>query len=133
MEFVEYFDIKNKVQESLYKICKDLAPIRRFQLAAAIVNSRTGDLISYGFAHKKTHPFQARFQEDPRAIYWHAENHAIFNALKLRADLTKCDLIVMRTNAVEDSSLRLAKPCSGCEECLIFHGINKVFYSNSRG
>ena len=104
---------------------------KRFRHVAAIVYRNK--IVALGHSHKKSHPFQLRYGKNEESIYWHAETHAIFNALKIldNDDLKKCRLYVCRVKNDTDRKLLfgLSKPCDGCQECIDNHQIPTVVYT----
>ena len=115
-----------------FKLAQSVEPVRGARIAAAVV--RRGKVISYGYNHKKTHPFQTRFCKNQHAIFFHAEVHAIKNALKSVdvEDLYKCELYIVR--AKRDKANRkwitgMSKPCSGCQKCIDLFDLKSVYYS----
>ena len=99
--------------------------------AAALV--KNGEIVAFGFNHKKSHPFQKRFSKTDECIYFHAENHCIFNALKKLHvdDLRKTDLYVVRV--LKNGQMSESCPCQGCRKSIRFFNIRKVYYSDCRG
>ena len=121
-----------EIQDEIFKLAQSVEPVRGARIAAAVV--RRGKVISYGYNHKKTHPFQTRFCKNPHAIFFHAEVHAIKNALKSVdvEDLYKCELYIVR--AKRDKANRkwitgMSKPCSGCQKCIDLFDLKNVYYS----
>jgi deoxycytidylate deaminase len=121
-----------EIQDEIFKLAQSVEPVRGARIAAAVV--RRGKVISYGYNHKKTHPFQTRFCKNPHAIFFHAEVHAIKNALKSVdvEDLYKCELYIVR--AKRDKANRkwitgMSKPCSGCQKCIDLFDLKSVYYS----
>ena len=121
-----------KIFDETFKLAQSVEPVRGARIAAAVV--RRGKVISYGYNHKKTHPFQTRFCKNPHAIFFHAEVHAIKNALKSVdvEDLSKCELYIVR--AKRNSTNRkwitgMSKPCSGCQKCIDLFDLKSVYYS----
>ena len=121
-----------EIQDEIFKLAQSVEPVRGARIAAAVV--RRGKVISYGYNHKKTHPFQTRFCKNPHAIFFHAEVHAIKNALKSVdvEDLSKCELYIVR--AKRNSTNRkwitgMSKPCSGCQKCIDLFDLKSVYYS----
>ena len=121
-----------EIQDEIFKLAQSVEPVRGARIAAAVV--RRGKVISYGYNHKKTHPFQTRFCKNPHAIFFHAEVHAIKNALKSVdvEDLSKCELYIVR--AKRDKANRkwitgMSKPCSGCQKCIDLFDLKSVYYS----
>ncbi len=122
--------VNTKVFENL----KDLALSAQHpwaRLSAAVVHR--GKLVSVGVNQQKSHPFQKQFGKNYQAIYWHAENFAIFNFIRNHnvVDLEDCDLYVYRAKFGEDKSLitGLAKPCDGCMRCIQNYNIKNVVYT----
>lgn len=121
-----------EIQDEIFKLAQSVEPVRGARIAAAVV--RRGKVISYGYNHKKTHPFQTRFCKNPHAVFFHAEVHAIKNALKSVdvEDLSKCELYIVR--AKRDKANRkwitgMSKPCSGCQKCIDLFDLKSVYYS----
>jgi deoxycytidylate deaminase len=121
-----------EIQDEIFKLAQSVEPVRGARIAAAVV--RRGKVISYGYNHKKTHPFQTRFCKNPHAVFFHAEVHAIKNALKSVdvEDLYKCELYIVR--AKRDKTNRkwitgMSKPCSGCQKCIDLFDLKSVYYS----
>ena len=115
-----------------FKLAQSVEPVRGARIAAAVV--RRGKVISYGYNHKKSHPFQTRFCKNRHAVFFHAEVHAIKNALKSVdvEDLYKCELYIVR--AKRDKANRkwitgMSKPCSGCQKCIDLFDLKSVYYS----
>jgi len=123
MRHSDVFNILKPIAENLSD--------RRFRHVAAIVYRNK--IIALGHSHKKSHPFQSKYGKNEEAIYWHAETHAIFNALKtVDSDtLKKCRLYVCRVknDKAERLMFGLSKPCDGCQECIDDHQIPTVIYT----
>jgi deoxycytidylate deaminase len=121
-----------EIQDEIFKLAQSVEPVRGARIAAAVV--RRGKVISYGYNHKKSHPFQTRFCKNRHAVFFHAEVHAIKNALKSVdvEDLSKCELYIVR--AKRNSTNRkwitgMSKPCSGCQKCIDLFDLKNVYYS----
>ena len=121
-----------EIQDEIFKLAQSVEPVRGARIAAAVV--RRGKVISYGYNHKKSHPFQTRFCKNRHAVFFHAEVHAIKNALKSVdvEDLYKCELYIVR--AKRDKANRkwitgMSKPCSGCQKCIDLFDLKNVYYS----
>ena len=115
-----------------FKLAQSLEPVRGARISAAVV--RKGKVVSFGYNHKKTHPFQAKFCKNKDAVFFHAEVHAIKNALKIICvdDLSKCDLYIVRAKRDRYNKrwlTGLSKPCSGCQKCIDLFDLNSVYYS----
>lgn len=102
--------------------------------AVLVVRNRP---FSFGFNQPKTHPFQATYAKNKDAIFLHAEISAINGALRqmplevLRSTKTSLYIVrIKRENGPGSPFVRaLAKPCSGCQEAIFKHKINRVIYS----
>ena len=124
--------MNTEIFDETFKIAQSVEPVRGARIVAAVV--RKGNVISYGYCHKKTHPFQAKFRKNKDAVFFHAEVHAIKNALKSIdvEDLSKCELYIVR--AKRDKANRkwitgMSKPCSGCKKCIDLFDLKSVYYS----
>jgi deoxycytidylate deaminase len=122
-----------EIQDEIFKLAQSVEPVRGARIAAAVV--RRGKVISYGYNHKKTHPFQTQIlQKSIMLVFFHAEVHAIKNALKSIdvEDISKCELYIVR--AKRDKANRkwitgMSKPCSGCQKCIDLFDLKSVYYS----
>ena len=124
--------MNTKIFDETFKLAQAVEPVRGARIAAAVV--RKGKIISYGFNHKKSHPFQAKFCKNNHAVFFHAEVHAIKNALTAVDvnDLSKCELYIVR--AKRDKTNKkwisgMSKPCSGCQKCIDLFDLKSVYYS----
>lgn len=103
------------------------------RFAAAIV--RGNKIISVGFNHKKSHPFQAKFAKNEHAVFLHAEIHAIKNSLREIdvEDLSQCELYITRVKKPRAHAKHfhwgLAKPCCGCERAIAEFGLKRTVYT----
>jgi tRNA(Arg) A34 adenosine deaminase TadA len=103
------------------------------RFAAAVVYRNK--IVSVGFNHNKSHPFQAKFAKNEMAIFLHAEVHAIKNALKELTveELAKCDLYITRVKKPKSHSKHfvwgIAKPCCGCHRAISEFGIRRTIYT----
>ena len=124
-----------KIFDETFKLAQAVEPVRGARIAAAVV--RRGKVISYGYNHKKSHPFQNRFCKNRHAVFFHAEVHAIKNALKSVdvEDLSKCELYIVRAKRDRDNKkwiTGLSKPCSGCQKCIDSFGLKDIYYSKEK-
>ena len=124
--------MNTKIFNETFKLAQAVEPVRGARIAAAVVHR--GKIISYGFNHKKSHPFQAKFCKNNHAVFFHAEVHAIKNALIAVDvnDLSKCELYIVR--AKRDKTNKkwisgMSKPCSGCQKCIDLFDLKSVYYS----
>jgi tRNA(Arg) A34 adenosine deaminase TadA len=95
-------------------------------------------LLSFGTNQPKTHPFQAQFSKKPEALFLHAENAAINNALRQMSDKELCKLKttlyvarIKRKHTTPNSPIirALAKPCVGCMTAIFAYNINRIVYT----
>ena len=71
--------MNTEIFNETFKLAQSVEPVRGARIAAAVV--RKGKVVSFGYNHKKSHPFQAKFCKNNHAVFFHAEVHAIKNAL----------------------------------------------------
>ena len=101
--------------------------------AAAIV--RGNKIVSVGFNHMKSHPFQAKYAKNEMAIFLHAEVHAIKNALReIEVDeLNRCDIYITRVKRKKAGDKNfvwgLSKPCPGCARAIAEFGFRRTIYT----
>jgi deoxycytidylate deaminase len=124
--------MKIEIFQEVFKLAQSVAPVRGARIAAAVV--RKEKIVCFGYNHKKSHPFQAKFCKNTHAVFFHAEVHAIKNALSSVDvdDLSKCELYIVR--AKRDKLNRkwitgLSKPCTGCQKCIDLFDLKNVHYS----
>jgi tRNA(Arg) A34 adenosine deaminase TadA len=118
----------------LLQIASDIVnPVRCFRLAAGVVYKN--QIMGLGVNRWKTDPLQAKYSKHEEAIYLHSEVAAIKNSLRNLsvADLSKCNLIVVRAKKNHLSGLYeygSSKPCSGCLRCIREFNLKKITYFN---
>jgi len=122
------------ILSNLATLARDIDPVASSRIFAAIYYKNKP--ISYGWNHMKSHPFQAQYSKNDESIYWHAETHAIYNALRVcdENDLKKMTLYVARTRHPENGNTDHwiwgnSKPCVGCMECIHKYRIKKIIYT----
>ena len=95
------------------------------QAITAVLYDRKGNVLSVGQnSYVKTHPLQAKHAKrvgNPKAIYLHAEIHAITRC----KDLSKAYKIVV-TRWGRNGKPMLAKPCPVCMSAIRAAGIEKI-------
>ena len=123
----------DEIFSETFKLAQSIVPVRSARIAASVVCR--GKVVAYGYNHKKSHPFQAKFCKNKDAVFFHAEVHAIKNSLRIIGvdDLAKCDLYIVRAKR-ENSSQKtwvtgMAKPCSGCQKCIEDFDLKNIYYS----
>lgn len=127
----------SKYTRLLFRIALDIPyPVRHNARHAAAVVFRK-EIVSLGVNELKTHPFQAKYAPNEKAVFVHAENQAIMRAMKELSldDLQKSLLYVVRIK--RDPSHKwvfgMSKPCSGCERCIRSFGLKRVIYTTEDG
>jgi tRNA(Arg) A34 adenosine deaminase TadA len=122
-----------KKNERIFSVLEDVATgierVANARISSAVVYKN--DIVSIGINKLKTHPFQALHSRHEESIYWHAENHAIHNALKLisREQFSKSTLYVCRIDQAQNYCL--AKPCEGCMKAINKFKFKKLVYTTS--
>lgn len=92
-------------------------------------------VISYGVNQMKSHPFQKKYARNEEAIFFHAENSAIYIAdRKLKFDKFENSVLYIsriKYKSTDKSSYvsGLSLPCEGCLRCIKDYGIKTVVYS----
>lgn len=125
----------NKKTKRIFSVLEDVA-IEIERVANARISScivYKSDIVSIGINQLKTHPFQAQYSRNLESIYWHAENRAIHNALKLLSadEFKKSSLYVCRID--QQFNHCLAKPCDGCVKAIHKFGLKNVYYTTKNG
>jgi len=120
----------NEIIALLAKMTRDVIPIKRSRIAAAIAHR--GNIISLGSNQRKSHPFQKKYAKNEHAIYMHAEISSIISALREipPLDLCKTDIYVARTYA--DGSYALARPCPGCMKAIKAFDMKRMIYTTGK-
>lgn len=99
----------------------------RYRLAACLVKNNR--VISVGFNHVKTDPFQQQYATTPFNIYCHAEVNAIKKALR-KGKLKKLNNTTLYVARVRrDGTVGLARPCAGCMRAIAEFSINRVVWT----
>ena len=122
------------ILSDLAVLARDIVPVASSRIFAAVYSKNR--VISYGWNQMKSHPFQAQWSKNDDAIFWHAETHAIYNALRVydEDELRKMTLYVSRARRPEDGNLKNwiwgnSRPCEGCMSCLTKYNIKRVVYT----
>jgi deoxycytidylate deaminase len=128
-------NMKTEIFQEVFKLAQAVEPVHGARIAASVV--RKGKVVSYGFNHKKSHPFQAKFCKNKDAVFFHAEVHAIKNALQIIDidDLSKCELYIVRAKRDKNNKkwiTGLSKPCSGCQKCIDVFELKNIYYSEEK-
>lgn len=99
------------------KLAQKVKPVAGAKVAAIIRTPYGREFV--GVNSRKTHPLQAKFGKNDKAICKHAEVDAIVTALRWidTDDLRGSIIYVARAKA--DGSDGMAKPCEGCQKALI--------------
>jgi len=126
-----------KYLNQAFELAKSVEPVRGARVAAILVHKKY--VVGYGYGHMKSHPFQSKYKKNPEAVFFHAETHAIKNALRSIdvEDLRNCTLYVARARKGDGKSkykrwrTGLAKPCPGCAKCIEDFDVNRVVYTEN--
>lgn len=122
-----------KKQEKILTLLEDVATgierVSNARISSAVVYKN--DIVSIGVNQNKTHPFQALHARHEESIYWHAETHAIHNALKrISSDkLSQSVLYVCRIDQAHNYCL--ARPCEGCIKAISKFKLKGLVYTTS--
>jgi hypothetical protein len=127
--------MNTEIFDETFKLAQAVEPVRGARIAASVVHK--GKVVYYGFNHKKSHPFQAKFCKNKDAVFFHAEVHAIKNALQIIDidDLSKCELYIVRAKRDKNNKkwiTGLSKPCSGCQKCIDVFELKNIYYSEEK-
>lgn len=123
-----------RIIHQLFLMARDQKPVGRARVASALAHK--GKVIAYGFNQYRTAWMQRKFKKHPEANHVHAEVDAIRNALKIYGPgiVAKSTLYVARAKIIDGVAvLGNARPCCGCESCINWHGISRVWYSTDSG
>ena len=127
---MKYIDIDD-VMEKAWRLSLDNDS--KFKIVALIVVRNK--IISLGYNQMKSHTFQKEFGKNNFSIYFHAETHAIYNALKVidRQKLKQSSLYIARSkfsDQYRNTYIKgLAKPCDGCMKCITYYKIPNIYYT----
>lgn len=121
-----------RIINQLFSLARDHEAVANAKIVAALAYK--GTIISYGFNQARTSWMARRFRRNPKSHYLHAEVDAVRNALKIvdAFTISKSTLYVARAKHQSRNGpmiYGMAKPCIGCQECIEFFNIKKVFYS----
>lgn len=123
-----------KYLRTLFTLACSVEPIRSSRVAAFV--TLKNKVIAFGHNQRKTSPFQAKFSSNSRAIYLHAETHAIKNALRLTGEKTleKYTLYVVRAKYSRGRFVKgISKPCEGCQSCIEHFRVGRVVHVSHDG
>lgn len=124
----------SKVVDDLFILARDKEKVGKAKVVAALIYK--GKVISYGFNQYRTSWVQRRFKKNPESHYLHAEADAVKNAMKVvdNDTISKSTLVVVRAKKNAGKNVfGNAKPCVGCQSCIEWIGINKVYYTTDEG
>lgn len=117
--------------DTVFQLARAVDPVFRARTAACIVYKNK--IISYGYCHNKTHPFQTRYAKNPDAVYFHAEVHAIKNALNVISvdELRRATIYIARMKYDDNGKqiYGLSKPCDGCARCIEEFDLERIVYT----
>ena len=111
------------------KVSKDSDPTCEFCIGAVV--TKNNHIISTGHVTRKSHPKNPKLRSGSKRTQLCAETLAIFRAIRIIKDLSKCVIYVARRTKSGD--LAIAKPCIFCQELMREQGIRKAFFTNQEG
>jgi len=131
-----------KINKNIINTLEHVAIATPFQgsakIAAAVVRGKK--IIGLGVNRDKTHPMQAKYNENPDRIFLHAEIDAIKNAIRFinAEDLKKCAMYVVRVKRPDTHDkvnwiYGTAAPCDGCMKCLEAFQVHDVIFTTDGG
>lgn len=123
-----------KIVNQLFLMARDKERVFRAKVAAAIVIR--GKVVSYGYNQHRTSWLRRKFQKNEHAHYICAEVDAVKNALRVVSaeELKKSTMFIVRAKNVGGQDVfGNAKPCKGCQMCIDWFEIRRIFYSNESG
>jgi tRNA(Arg) A34 adenosine deaminase TadA len=139
-KFFEKSDDRTRYNRGIFNdlitIAQDILGDGNAKVAAAVVY-RHRNILSVGHNNRQSHPFQQRYGKNKDSIYWHAETHAIYNALRREpiSTIEKCSLYVVRVKRPYPRTKTwipgFVRPCPGCQGCIRAHGITDVYYTTN--
>ena len=125
---------QEKILEHLFKVAIAVPKIGGGKLAAAIVYK--SDIVCIGVNQLKTHPLQSKHTTNPLRKSLHAEIAAIVRGSRILDDdeFSRSSLYVARAKKeCGADAWGLAKPCTGCINCISAFNIQNVCYTNDDG
>lgn len=120
----------DKIINELFALARDKERVSGARIVAALVHKNK--VVSYGFNQYRTSWMQRKFKSNDLSLFLHAEVDAIKNALKVvDADVVKkSTLYVIRARKIAGKEVfGSAKPCRGCQSCIKWFDINRVYYT----
>jgi deoxycytidylate deaminase len=118
----------------LSRLATSMERVASSRVASCLVYKN--DIVSFGFNQKKSHPFQAKYSKNSKAIFLHSETDCIKNALKVLSldELARSTLYICRMRLIGNREcFGLAMPCSGCARAIATFSIGKVIYTCDDG
>lgn len=124
---------EEKLLDTCFRYAVDVEEFARAKVAAMVAIK--GTIISFGHAHDRTHPLAAKFAKNEKAVYLHAEVHAIVNALNHlhKDEFKRATLYVARakrTGPQGEYIKGIAKPCPGCQAAIAAFNFKNVVYTD---
>lgn len=128
-----------------FTAARDLKRTGGARIIALLIYKNT-NILAWGHNQEKTHPLQAQYAKNDKALFLHAEIDAIRNMLRQLDpdDMRHCTLYVAR--AKYDNNLKKeivygeAKPCigrqaaiNGCQAAITAFQLKKVLYTTDDG
>jgi len=121
--------------EILSDIAWELPKVSHVRISSMLVLKN--EILSFGFATLKSHPFQKKYRRKEETIYLHSEVSSIHRALKRSSleEISKSTLYICRVRSFQrkDGSIingwGLSYPCTGCLRCITEFDIKRVVYT----
>lgn len=123
-----------KILDYLHEVAIAVPRVGSGKLAAAVVYK--GRIVSVGINQMKTHPLQLKYQSSPLKSSLHAEIAAIIRCSRIlnEREISRASICVARDKKVLGvHSYGLARPCTGCLDCIIAFGFKDIWYTNDAG
>lgn len=116
--------------DSAFAIAQGLPTVAKARVCAMLEDE--DGIIDIGVNQYKSHPLQARFGSNDKAIFLHSEIDAIINQLRrLPVNYLKYSTLwIARAKKINGVWKKgLAKPCSGCQRAIIHFNIKEVHWT----
>lgn len=125
--------MKPDMMDILFKMAQANGQMPKAKIAAAIMDRKK--VLGFGFNSLKSDPLQAKYSKNEHAIYFHAEIHAIKNAIRNHgldalegATMYVCRVKLPAARATKYVTA-MAEPCTGCKRAISAFGIKCVHYT----
>ena len=127
----------NKKLEKFFLLAKSIAQESPFEIykIGAVIKIKD-KIVSTGYNSYKSHPVQKMYNEYRKTHEGEWLNHfkhaefAALNKVK-HLDLKKAEIFIYRVG--QDGKPRMARPCQGCIQAILNHGISTIHYTTPEG